>query len=111
MSARPYVVYADLLGVGDDVALNKDAKADQSWSLHDPLKAVDGTVDFWNAGDHGAHWLEVDLGQNYSLSHVDLSFPASAGGVQPPLLFISMQPPCNLRDELMFVSLSQHPLD
>jgi hypothetical protein len=68
------------LGAGD-VALGKTAKADVSWSTHDASKAVDGTDDFWNGGDWSRHWVEIDLGQTYLLSHVDLYYPATSGGV------------------------------
>lgn len=66
---------------GPNVALGKTAKADTSWNGWVASYATDGTDNFWNGGDSSQHWLEVDLGQSYSLSHVDLSYPAEYGGV------------------------------
>jgi hypothetical protein len=73
---------ADLLGI-DDIAIGKTAVADATYSGYPASNAVDGdTATGWNSGDWGEwipgttnylpHWLKVDLGQEYSLSHVDL---------------------------------------
>ena len=64
-----------------NVALGKTAKADAEWNGWVASHATDGTDNFWNAGDWSQHWLEVDLGRLYSLSHVDLFYPAQSGGV------------------------------
>jgi F5/8 type C domain/PEP-CTERM motif len=73
-------VQALTLGPGN-IARGKTAKADAEWNGWVASYATDGTDNFWNAGDWSQHWLEVDLGQSYSLSHVDLYYPGQSGGV------------------------------
>jgi hypothetical protein len=75
---------ASTLGI-DDLAKGKIAVADQTYmpdpSTYIASNAVDGdTETLWNGGTGSPHWLKVDLGQTYSISHVDLYSAGFRGG-------------------------------
>jgi hypothetical protein len=81
---------ADSLGA-NDIAKGKTAVADATYGGYLASMAVDGdTTTLWNGGDWSTHYLKVDLGQTYSLSHVDLYGGDSGAGGNTYNLYYSV---------------------
>lgn len=56
---------------GENIALNKNATANQNVSSEEPAKAIDGTVlnnNKWCSDVSGDKWLKFDLGQYYDIN-------------------------------------------
>lgn len=62
------------LGADDiNIALGKPVQASQALSENPPEMAVDGDINnWWGAGDHPPHWIEVDLGSPQDISRIKL---------------------------------------
>lgn len=63
------------IGTVNNIALNKTAAAESSASGSQASYAVDGKADtFWNKGGYGPGWWQVDLGEDYHVDDVTVSF-------------------------------------
>ncbi|MCP4466394.1 MAG: AMP-binding protein [Halieaceae bacterium] len=59
---------------GSNLSLNKPARASGEYQQHRAGKAVDNDPgSFWNAGDYGPQWIEIDLLGQYPVAEVKLT--------------------------------------
>ncbi|MFC1424670.1 discoidin domain-containing protein [Streptacidiphilus sp. N1-12] len=65
---------------GTDIALGKPTTASSAESAQFPASnATDGNITTrWSSGFSDPQWLQVDLGQNYNLSHATLTWEAAS---------------------------------
>lgn len=67
-------------GLGANVAFSKSVRASKS-DQSQPQGAVDGDPDtYWGAGDFAPQWIEIDLGEPYTLAELRLLVGQSPGG-------------------------------
>jgi len=58
--------------IENNVALNKNVTASRALSDQPPSNAVDGTGAGWGAGASPVQWIQIDLGQAYTVSEIHL---------------------------------------
>ncbi|PSF36815.1 hypothetical protein C7H19_12675 [Aphanothece hegewaldii CCALA 016] len=87
--------------------------ASQSWTSElSPDKAFDGDeTKNWNAGNYATQWIEVDLGQVYSLSSIQLLIAQLPEGDTTHKIWVSNQPIGNSTSNATLASTFQSLTD
>lgn len=68
-------------GAGANVGVGKEARASRALPDQPPENAVDGNPStVWGAGDFAPNWIEIDLGQPYTISEIRLRLSQSPAG-------------------------------
>ena len=81
-SAWPCLREVSGTGRVNNIAYQKEATAQRSANGSLPSLAVDGDAEtFWNSGANGPCWWQVDLGDDYQVNTVTLSFEWGAEGI------------------------------